>query len=109
MIAQNSHGPGEPRRTFSPAIAETLANAMREFDAELPATEATLRSALADAAYDARKQGFGPEQLVLALKAIEADVSETDGRTSDARERFHSLLLRGMLTAYFGPGGTGPK
>ena len=106
MIAKDSHGLGDSRPRFSSGVAEQLAKAMREFDDHLPATGADLRAALAAAALEARERDFGPEQLVIALKAVLADVADVATRSAQAREEFQSLVLKGMLTAYFGPGGT---
>jgi hypothetical protein len=102
MIAQNIQGSGGSRPRFSAAVAGALSAAMSEFREDSPASEATLRSALAMAAADAQNQGFGPEHVVLALKAVQNDVGDRLSRTGEARERFQTFLLRGMLTAYFG-------
>src|SRR5688572_28311906 len=106
MIAKDSHGLGDSRPRFSSGVAEQLAKAMREFDDHLPASGADLRAALAAPALEARARDFGPEQLVIALKAVLADVGDVETRSAQAREKFQSLVLKGMLTAYFGPGGT---
>lgn len=82
---------------------------MREFHDDLPASQASLRTALDAAAVDAREQDFGPEQLVIALKAVQAEVGDISGRSAEARERFQGLVLRGMLTAYFGLPGSGKQ
>jgi hypothetical protein len=81
MIAQNIHGPGNSRPGFSPAAAEQLATAIREFVEDSPASAAVLQAALSVAAADARSQNLGPEQVVLALKAIQNEVGERLGRT----------------------------
>lgn len=102
MIAQNIQGSGGSRPRFSTAVAEALSSAMSEFREDSPASESTLRSALAMAAADAQSQGFAPEQVVLALKAVQNEMGNRLSRTGDAHERFQTFLLRGMLTAYFG-------
>lgn len=105
MIAKDSHGSDGLRPRFSPVVAGQLAKAMREFDDHLSATEADLREALTAAAVEARARGFGPEQLVIALKAVQADLGDVATRSAQAREKFQSLVLKGLLTAYFGQGG----
>ena len=106
MIAKDSNGPDDLRPRFSSVVAEQLAKAMREFDDYLPATEADLRTALAVAAAEARARDFGPEQLVIALKAVQAGIGDVATRSAQAREKFQTLVLKGMLTAYFGQDGT---
>jgi hypothetical protein len=102
MIPLNSDGPGAPRRTFSPDVKQELASALRDYDANTGAGEETLRGALRRAALDARERELGPEDLVLALKAIVVELSEPRSQSPQAREKAYSMALRAMLVAYFG-------
>jgi hypothetical protein len=102
MIPLNSDGPSAPRRVFSPDVKQELASALRDYDASTGAGGETLRGALRRAALDARENGLEPEDLVLALKAVVAEVGEPMTQSPQAREKAYSMALRAMLIAYFG-------
>ena len=77
-----------------------MALAARWTDPE--AYENRLAAALAAAAQEARTRGMRPEELLLALKAIEVDVAETlkVADTQD-RDRFHFWLVGACMRAFF--------
>jgi hypothetical protein len=102
MVAQDSHTNG-PRRHFSAPVTAALVSAMRAFDETRPETERSLRVALEAAAWEARATGMPPEEVIIALKEARTDAGVSRFRTTEAVERFHTVILRGMLSAYFAP------
>ena len=64
--------------------------------------ESALRSALGAAADEARSRGLRPEELLLALKAIEGDVAETlDVVSTQDRDRFRIWPIDACMRAFF--------
>lgn len=64
--------------------------------------EEALNGAIAAAADDARTRGLRPEELLLALKAIEEDVATAlDVRDTQDRDRFRTWLVGACMRAFF--------
>jgi hypothetical protein len=108
MIAHDSRGTPEDARALSAAVALRLHEAIDErwrarSDADVDRAVAALGAALEDAAAEARERGLHPEELILAMKAIERDVAATRGNPGSAdRRTLRSWLVTACIRAYFG-------
>jgi hypothetical protein len=102
MVAYNPRSPRDDNRTLSSEVAQTLREALATRWKEPQSYERGLTSALAAAAQEARGRGMRPEELLLALKAIEEDVAETL-RVTDTqdRDRFRFWLVGACMRAFF--------
>jgi hypothetical protein len=107
MIAHDSRGTPEDARALSAPLARRLREAIEERwratgDADVERAGGALSKALADAAAEARERGLHPEQLILALKALESDVAATRGNPGSAdRRTLRSWLVTACIRAYF--------
>ncbi|MFN2565414.1 MAG: hypothetical protein ABR499_10440 [Gemmatimonadaceae bacterium] len=107
MIAHDSRGTPEDARLLSGAIAQRLRDAIRarwraRDSAETERAVACLATALADAAAEARERALHPEELILAIKALEADVSaERADFTPGQRRALRAWLVTACIRAYF--------
>ena len=106
MVPQSSSPPPESGKQLSAETVEHLRAMLGARWRELEESEGQLRRAVRAAASEAKARGLQPEQLILTLKEIEADVFAAPGavRAADqgARERFHRWLVATCLDAYFG-------
>ena len=69
--------------------------------------DAPLRAALSEAAQDARQRSLLPEELLLALKAIEEEVGESLRAVDvDDRDRFRHWLVGACMRAFFNDQGS---
>lgn len=91
---------------LSPETMEHLRGVIAERWRSLEQSERQLYEAVRAAVAEAKTRELQPEQLILALKKIEADVFARPGsmRATDqgARDRFHQWLVTACLEAYFG-------
>jgi hypothetical protein len=100
MNAPQSDAPGSPP-ALSPAIEQQLSAALKAH-AVRPSDETTasLRSAIAAAAIDARRHGLQSQELIIVFKSIEMQagrIAEGDGRSPESRNQ----LVRALLDAYY--------
>jgi hypothetical protein len=108
MIAHDSRGTPENTRALSAATTQALRaaiegrwRAVAAGDVE-QATEA-LQGALVQAAAEARERSLHPEDLVLAIKALEADVASRRGTAGHhERQALRARLVTACIRAYFG-------
>jgi hypothetical protein len=107
MIAHDSRGTPEDARALSAALAQRLRRAIDERwrargDADVERAVAALGAALEEAAAEARQRGLHPEELILAMKAIERDVAGARGNLGVAdRRALRSWLVTACIRAYF--------
>lgn len=105
MVPQNSPPPFDPERQLSPATIQGLRDVIAARWRTLEQSEAQLRHAVHVAAAEGRERGLRPEELVVILKGIEADVFAAPGAMRatdrDARRRFREWLVTSCLEAYF--------
>jgi hypothetical protein len=87
---------------LAPEVADQLRSALIARWQRPEESDALLSDALAEAARDARQRQLRPEELLLALKAIEEPVAESLGRADDeARSSFRQWLVGACMRAYF--------
>jgi hypothetical protein len=107
MIAYDSRGVPEDARELSAATRDHLRLAIDERWRAEPGRETeqaaeTLAAALAAAASEARQRALHAETLVVAIKAIEADVAAERGRLGHAdRRALRAWLVTACIRAYF--------
>jgi hypothetical protein len=107
MIAQDSRGTPEHARVLSAALAQRLRDAIGERwrasdGQELDRAMAALAAALTDAATEARERALHPEELILAIKALERDVPSAGGDVGQTeRQTLRAWLVTACIRAYF--------
>ena len=102
MVAYNPRSPRDDNRSLSPDVAARLRSALGAHWAQAEGREAELATALAMVAQDARSRGLRPEELLLALKAIETEVAGTlDILDTQDRDRFRLWLVGACMRAFF--------
>jgi hypothetical protein len=108
MIAHDSRGTPEDARALSAALVRRLREAIdarwaaKGGDADLAV--AALAAALQDAAVEARERALHPEELILAIKALEREVAATRGDLGHAdRRALRAWLVTACVRAYFPP------
>jgi len=102
MVAYNPRSPRDDNRSLSPDVAARFRSALGAHWAETEGHDAELAAALAAVAQDARVRGLRPEELLLALKAIEEDVAVTlDLFDTQDRDRFRIWLVGACMRAFF--------
>jgi hypothetical protein len=108
MIARDSRGSPEEARVLSDALAqrlrEAIADRWRAREApDVERTSAALAVVLREAAAEARARALHPEDLVLAIKAVEGEVT---GRPTELtpgdRNALRAWLVTVCIRAYFG-------
>jgi hypothetical protein len=102
MVAYNPRFPRDDSRSLASDVAARLRSAIGAQWAETEGHDIELAAALTAVAQDARARGLRPEELLLALKAIEEDVAETL-RVVDTqdRDRFRIWLVGACMRAFF--------
>ena len=102
MVAYNPRSPRDDNRSLSPDVAVRLRSALGAHWAEAEGCDAELAAALTAVAQDARARDLRPEELLLALKAIEEDVAKTlDLLETQDRDRFRIWLVGACMRAFF--------
>ena len=105
MVAYNPRSPRDDSRSLSPDAAAQLRSALGAHWAEAEGCDAELTAALRVVAQDARARGLLPEELLLAMKAVEEEVAVTlkVDDTQD-RDRFRMWLVGACMRAFFADG-----
>lgn len=102
MVASNPSSPHPERRSLSPEATRELHRALAAHWRDPAGSEQALNRALAAGADDARTRGLRPEELLLALKAIEEEVSTAlDVVETQDRDRFRIWLVGACMRAFF--------
>jgi hypothetical protein len=107
MIALDSPGTPEHARVLSAALAQRLREAIGDRwkacdGAEVDRAMAALAAALGDAATEARERALHPEELILAIKALERDVPAARGDAGQTeRQTLRAWLVTACIRAYF--------
>jgi hypothetical protein len=102
MVAFNPKSPSDESRSLSPAVAAQLRMSLSARWTKPAGFDAAVSAALAAAADEARARGLRPEELLLALKAIEEDVALTlDIADTQDRDRFRTWLVGACMRAFF--------
>src|SRR5436309_14470391 len=100
MVAYNSRSPRDDNRSLSPDAVVQLRSALGAYWAEAEGYDAELTAALTVVAQDARARGLRPEELLLALKAVEDDVAVSlEGPKMQDRDRFPICAVGACMRA----------
>lgn len=103
MVAYNPRMPRDEQRSLSASVARQLHSSLTSRWTDPASDESALNAAIAAAADDARTRGFRPEELLLALKAVEEDVATAlDVEDTQDRDRFRIWLVGACMRAFFG-------
>ena len=102
MVAYNPRSPLDDSRSLSSNAVAQLRSALGAHWAESEGCDAELAAALKVVAQDARMRGLRPEELLLAMKAIEKETAVTlrVDNTQD-RDRFRTWLVGACMRAFF--------
>lgn len=108
MIAHDSRGTPEHARALPEAVTRRVREAIEArwsaAAADLERTDAALAAALDEAAAEARERSLHPEDLILAIKALEDQVATRRGMTAYAdRRTLRARLVTACIQAYFRP------
>jgi hypothetical protein len=105
MVPQDSRQPPSEGRSLDPATVEALRTCIAQRWRAFERAEQELVDTVSRAAQEARSRGLRPEELVIALKALEEDVmgqpGALRGTDPDARRRFREWLVSSCVKAYF--------
>jgi hypothetical protein len=102
MVAYNPRSPRDEKPSLSPEVATQLHAALSARWLEPAGYDSRLGIALTAAAEDAKTRGLRPEELLLALKAVEEDVAQTlDVADTQDRDRFRIWLVGACMRAFF--------
>lgn len=102
MVAYTPRGPDDERRMLSSEAAAQLRSAISERWRQPQQSTVPLAEALATAAEEARRRSLRPEELLLALKAIEEDVAVASKVVdTEERDRFRIWLVGACMRAFF--------
>ena len=109
MIAHDSRGVPENARTLSEAVTRRVREAIEarwlaKSDADIDRTTNALAGALDEAAAEAHERSLHPEELVLAIKALEDQAAVAGGiRAYADRRTLRARLVTACIHAYFRP------
>lgn len=107
MVPHSASPPPPERRALRPETVAELHTVIAEHWRSMPGTGAALNALLARVSTEARADGVRAEELIIALKSLEAAVLGAPGtlRANDveARRRFREWLVSQCITAYFAP------
>ncbi|HEY2854344.1 MAG TPA: hypothetical protein VGJ18_15925 [Gemmatimonadaceae bacterium] len=102
MVAYNPRSPRDEERSLSAEVTRQLHSSLTARWVDPAGGEHALNGALAAAADDARTRGLRPEELLLALKAIEEEVATAlDVIDTQDRDRFRTWLVGACMRAFF--------
>ena len=103
MVAYDPRLPPDHRRMLSADVADRLRLALIERWEKRSEDDSVLRAALQQAVNDAKQRQLRPEELLIALKAVEERVVELLPRVDlDERDRFRHWVVGVCMRAYFG-------
>jgi hypothetical protein len=108
MIAHDPRGTPEDARALSATLTQRLREAIAERwrarqAPDVERTAASLAAVLADAAAEACGRSLRPEELILAIKAIEGEVAGCPADlTPGDRGALRAWLVTVCIRAYFG-------
>lgn len=103
MIAYNPRFPRDEQRSLSAPVASQLHASLTSRWTDPASDESALNAAIVAAADDARTRGLRPEELLLALKAVEEDVATAlEVEDTQDRDRFRTWLVGACMRAFFG-------
>lgn len=107
MVDYNPRSPRDDSRSLSPDVTAQFHAALGAHWADAERGDAELAVALKAVAQDARARDLRPEELLLAMKAIEEEVAESlrIHETQD-RDRFRIWLVGACMRAFFAEGST---
>ncbi|HUQ83635.1 MAG TPA: hypothetical protein VM076_20955 [Gemmatimonadaceae bacterium] len=107
MVPHNVPPPPEPARELSPETVRVLREVIADQWRTPSDGDGRLGSAVRAAAAEAKDRGLRPEELIIALKAVESEVFDRRGGVrvadADAERRFHEWLVVTCLRAFFAP------
>jgi hypothetical protein len=102
MVAFNPRSPRDDSPKLAPDVAALLRSALCARWTDHASFDGPLTKALAAAAQDAHARGLRPEELLVALKAIEQDVAlSQDVVDTQDRDRFRIWLVGACMRAFF--------
>lgn len=102
MVAYNPRSPRDDGRSLAPDVAAQFRSALGAHWAEAEGYDAELAAALKAIAKDARARGLRPEELLLAMKAVEEEVAVTlKVDVTQDRDRFRIWLVGACMRAFF--------
>ena len=102
MVAYKPRSPRDDSRMLSTEVAAQLRAAIAEHWDGPQRSQDPLADALTSAAQEARSRSLRPEELLLALKAIEEDVAIASKVVdSEQRDRFRFWLVGACMRAFF--------
>jgi hypothetical protein len=105
MVAYDPLLPPSHRRMLSPEVAEKLRTALAARWEKRGDAESVLRAALQEAVDEAKQRQLRPEELLLALKAVEERVADSlCDIDPEERDRFRHWVVGVCMRAYFGEG-----
>jgi hypothetical protein len=103
MVAYNPRSPRDEQRSLSGPVTRQLHASLTSRWLDAASDESALNAAIVAAADDARSRGLRAEELLLALKAVEADVATAlDVEDTQDRDRFRTWLVGACMRAFFG-------
>jgi|ERR1051326_2332401 hypothetical protein len=103
MVAYNPRSPRDEQRSLSAPVTRQLHASLTSRWLDPASDESALNAAIVAAAHDARSRGLRPEELLLALKAVESDVATAlDVEDTQDRDRFRIWLVAACMRAFFG-------
>jgi hypothetical protein len=102
MVAYNPRSPRDDSPKLSPDVANQLRSALSSRWTDPSSFDPPLTIALAAAAQDAHSRGLRPEELLMALKAIEQEVAvSVKVVDTQDRDRFRIWLVGACMRAFF--------
>jgi hypothetical protein len=106
MIAHDSRGTPENARSLSEAVTRRVREAIHtrasSSTTDIDGADVALAAALEEAAAEAHARALHPEELLLAIKALEEQVALARGTVAYAERRaLRARLVTACIHAYF--------
>lgn len=104
MVAYDSCRDPDPARALSRRTVDGLREALLAQWRAPDAPQDELRAALAAAAREARQRSLRPEELIIALKALQGELAEQQATPvrEAVRRQVHEWMVTACIEAYFG-------